>query len=145
MRTKKLNLKSIDNKRFVMRVFAVMIPIMLQNGITSFDNMLDNVMVGNIGTAEMTGVSVAGSLIFIYNLCVFGAVSGAGIFGAQFYGKGDVEGVRQTLRFKMIMSLVITAAASVVIVFFGDSLTVLFLEGEGDPALAEAALASAHE
>ena len=145
MRTKKLNLKSIDNKRFVMRVFAVMIPIMLQNGITNFVNMLDNVMVGNIGTAEMTGVSVAGSLIFIYNLCVFGAVSGAGIFGAQFYGKGDVEGVRQTLRFKMIMSLVITAAASVVIVFFGDSLTVLFLEGEGDPAVAEAALASAHE
>ena len=69
------------------RVFTLAIPILLQNGITNFVNMLDNLMVGRIGTAEMTGVSVSGQLVFVFSLCIFGAVSGAGIFSAQFHGK----------------------------------------------------------
>ena len=86
--------KYIGNKAFYKSILVLMIPIMVQNGITNFVSMLDNIMVGRIGTVEMTGVAVANQLIFVFNLCVFGAVSGAGIFGAQFFGKNDVEGVR---------------------------------------------------
>ena len=79
--------KLIGTKAFYKRVFALMLPIMLQNAITNFVNMLDNVMVGQIGQVEMTGVAVANQLIFVFNLAIFGAISGAGIFTAQFYGK----------------------------------------------------------
>ena len=92
----------IGDKAFYKHVLALTIPIMIQNGITNFVNMLDNVMVGRVGTLEMTGVAVANQLIFVFNLCIFGAISGAGIFGAQFFGKGDNEGVRQTFRFKIV-------------------------------------------
>ena len=95
-----------NNNHFYRRVIALMIPVLLQNGITNVVNMLDNVMVGRVGTAQMTGVSVASQLIFIFNLTIFGAVSGAGIFGAQFFGSGDIEGLRQTFRFKIIMGIV---------------------------------------
>ena len=61
-----------------------MLPVLIQNGITNFVNMLDNLMVGRLGDAETAAVSIASMLIFIFNLCIFGAVSGAGIFGAQF-------------------------------------------------------------
>ena len=79
--------KYIGSRDFYRHVLAISVPIMLQNGITNFVSMLDNIMVGGAGKVEMTGVAVSNQLIFVFTLCIFGAVSGAGIFGAQFYGK----------------------------------------------------------
>ena len=86
----------IGTKDFYKRVIALTLPIMIQNLITNFVNMLDNVMIGKVGTVEMVGVAISNQLIFVFNLCLFGAISGAGIFGAQFYGNKDNEGVRPT-------------------------------------------------
>ena len=72
---------------------------MIQDGITNFVNMLDNIMVGRIGTEQMSGVSIANQLFFVFNLCVFGGFSGIGIFTAQYFGKGDIKGVRDSMRF----------------------------------------------
>ena len=94
--------KLVGDRAFYKRLFALALPIMIQNGITNFVNMLDNIMIGQVGTVEMNGVAVANQLFFVFNLCIFGAVSGAGIFGAQFFGKGDAKGVRDTFRFKLI-------------------------------------------
>ena len=100
--------KFFGTKDFYRHLMVLIIPIMLQNGITNFVNMLDNVMVGQVGTAEMTGVAVSNQLIFVINLCIFGALSGAGIFGAQFFGKGDHTGLKHTLRFKIIFCSLLT-------------------------------------
>lgn len=131
--------KYIGDKAFYKFVLAIAVPIMLQNGITNFVNMLDNIMVGNIGTAEMTGVSVSNQLIFVFNLCLFGAVSGAGIFGAQYYGKNDQKGLRYSLRFKLILCLVLTAVCIALFLTVGDDLIRAYLRGESenvDPAVA---------
>ncbi len=128
----------IGDKGFYKYVLAIAIPIMLQNGITNFVNMLDNIMVGRVGTEAMTGVSVTNQLIFVFNLCLFGAVSGVGIFGAQYYGKKDNEGLRNSLRFKLILCIVITVICSGIFLLFGDGLITAFLEGEAetvDPVL----------
>ena len=89
------------------RMILIAVPIMIQNGITNFVSMLDNIMVGRVGTLQMTGVSIVNQLIFIYGLCIFGAMSGAGIFTAQFYGKKDKDGVRSTLQYKIVTSLIL--------------------------------------
>ena len=123
--------KYFGNKNFYKHILLVMLPIMVQNAITTFVNMLDNLMVGRLGTLEMSSVSVANTLIFVYNLSVFGAVSGAGIFTAQYHGKEDHEGVRNTFRFKLIISLGLTLFACLLFVFIGDSLVSLYLQGEG--------------
>ncbi|MBQ8894734.1 MAG: MATE family efflux transporter [Clostridia bacterium] len=115
-----------------------MLPIMVQNGITNFVNMLDNIMIGRVGTPEMTGVAITNQLIFVFNLCIFGAVSGAGIFGAQFFGKGDYEGVRYTFRFKLLFGGLITLAGILLFVFCGDFLLNQYMQGEQgltDPTL----------
>ena len=88
----------------------IALPIMLQNGITNFVNMLDNIMVGRVGTDPMTGVSIVNSLLFVWNLCVFGGLSGIGIFTAQYCGKGDDEGVRRTFRLQIILSVLLVLA-----------------------------------
>ncbi len=137
--------KFIGDRAFYKSVFAITMPIMIQNFITNFVNMLDNVMVGMVGTAETTGTAIANQLLFVFNLCIFGAVSGAGIFGAQFYGKEDHTGVRHTFRFKMIFCTALCLIGMAVLGFFGEPLIHLYLKGEGDVADAAAALSFAKQ
>ena len=99
METQNRGLKSylFGDKAFYKAVFAIVVPIIIQNLITSFVSLLDNVMVGQLGTAQMSGVAIANQLIFIFNICIFGGISGASIYGAQFYGSGDYEGMRAAM------------------------------------------------
>lgn len=129
--------KLIGDRAFYRRLFAVMTPVLVQNVITNFVSLLDNVMVGQVGTEPMSGVAIVNQLIFVFNLCIFGGLAGAGIFTAQFYGKGDSQGVRDTFRIKLYI------AAGSLIVFIllfltnGENLISLFLhEGEEDLNLA---------
>ncbi len=124
----------IGDKKFYRTVLALVLPIIAQNLISNFVNLLDNVMVGQVGTLEMSGVAIANQLIFVFNLAIFGAVSGAGIYGAQFAGAKDWEGLRQTFRFKLLVSFGITIVGVSVIVLFDNPIISLYLTGEGNPA-----------
>ena len=121
-------------------VLTVALPMMIQNAVTNFVSLLDNIMVGRVGTLQMTGVSVINQLLFVYNLCVFGAVAGAGIFTAQFYGQKDDEGIRQTFRFKILMCAVIAAIGVSLLLIKGENLIGLYLRGEATAAERAAAL-----
>jgi len=124
----------IGDRAFYKMLLRVVVPIIIQNFITNFVGLLDNIMVGRIGTEQMSGVSISNQFIFIFNLCIFGAVSGAGIFTAQFYGSGDHEGVRNTMRFKILITLLLGAFATVLFGGWGQPLTSLYLKGEGSAA-----------
>lgn len=135
----KLIKKFIGDKAFYRSVLSVAVPIMVQNGITNFVGLLDNIMVGQTGTEQMSGVAIVNQLMFIYYLCIFGGLAGAGIFTAQFYGTKDYEGVRSTFRFKLWMGLVLTVASIEIFYNFGNQLILKYLEGSndgGDMALA---------
>ena len=122
-----------DNRQFYKRSLAVALPMMIQNGITNFVQMLDNVMVGQVGTIPMSGVAIVNQLMFVFNLCVFGAASGAGIFTAQFKGREDHAGIRHTFRFKLIVGALLSAAGIGIFLTFGKDLISLYLTGEGTP------------
>lgn len=127
---KKLN-RFFGNKAFYAMVLSVAVPIMIQNGISNFVGLLDNIMVGKIGTEPMSGASIINQLIFVYNLCIFGAVSGAGIFTAQYYGQNDDEGIRNTFRFKFWIGTVLTAITIALFCVLKEPLITLYLKGEG--------------
>ena len=122
----------IGNRAFYAMVLAVAVPIMVQNGITSFVNLLDNIMVGRVGTEQMSGVAIANQLIMIFDLGIFGGLSGAGIFAAQYFGSGNLEGVRNTFRIKLYIGLAVVLTAVAVFLFFGRDLVMLFLQGDAD-------------
>ena len=123
--------KLIGTKDFYRHLLIIAIPIMIQNGITNFVGMLDNIMVGQVGTNQMSGVAIVNQLLFVYNLCIFGGISGAGIFAAQFYGKGDHKGVRECFRFKLIIVAVLTLLGILTFVVAGPSLIQLYLHEDG--------------
>jgi Na+-driven multidrug efflux pump len=95
----------IGDRAFYAMVLAVAVPMVLQDGITTFVGLLDNVMVGRTGTEQMSGVAITNQLMMIYNLCIFGGLSGAGIFAAQFFGHSDMEGLRNAFRCKLYIAL----------------------------------------
>ena len=132
--------KFIGDKAFYKMVLMVAIPIIVQNGITNFVGLLDNIMVGRVGTEQMSGVAIVNQLLMIYNLSIFGAISGAGIFGAQFFGCKDHKGVRHIFRFKAYACLLITLIGVGILYFRGEDLIRLYLHDEGGGQSLDAAL-----
>ena len=126
--------KYIGDKAFYQKVLTITIPILIQNVITNFVSLLDNVMVGRLGTEPMSGVAIVNQLLFIFNLCIFGGISGAGIFAAQYHGTGDVDGVRNTFRMKALIVLVLTVIALIIFALCGPQLISMFLH-EGEESL----------
>ena len=119
--------KYFGDKNFYKTVMSVAVPIMIQNFITNFVSMLANLMVGSLGTEQMSGVSIVNQLIFVFNLAVFGALSGAGIFTAQFFGKNDPDGIRYTIRYKVIVTLLLFGVAIFIFNVFEEPLINMFL------------------
>ena len=123
-----MNLRSyIGDRAFYRKLFSVLVPILIQNLITNFVSLLDNIMVGQVGTEPMSGVAIVNQLLFVFNLCIFGGLAGAGIFTAQYYGKGDNEGVKNTFRAKLYIALLAAVLFTAAFVLKGDALIRLFL------------------
>ena len=128
----------IGTKAFYKSVLTLLIPIIIQQFITSFVSLLDNIMVGSLGTEAISAASISNSVLMVHMLAIFGGMSGASIFGAQFYGKGDMDGMRYTFRYKMYFGVLCSAAAILVYLLCGQNFIDSFLRGEsngGDMAL----------
>ncbi len=123
--------KFIGDKKFYKMVLAIAVPIMIQNGVSNFVNLLDNLMIGHIGTNALSGVAIANQIMFVFYLLIFGAAAGVGIFTAQYYGMGDDEGVRYTFRFKIIINVFLTILSVIFFMIMAPTLISLFLKGEG--------------
>ncbi len=119
--------KLIGDRKFYKAVLSIALPIMAQNGISNIVNMLDNLMVGRIGTEQLSGVSIVNDLMFVYQLCLFGAISGAGIFTAQYYGQRNNEGIRDTFRIKVIICGIIMLLGLTVFGLWNRPLISLYL------------------
>ena len=119
--------KLIGSKGFYKMVLAICIPIVIQNGFTNLASLLDNIMIGQLGTLSMSGVSITNQLLQVFNVTIFGAMSGPGIFMAQFYGKRNKEGVENCFRIKLIIGIIIALLAIFLFYTFGQQLISLYL------------------
>ena len=79
----------VGDRVFYRTLLAIVVPVIIQNGISNFVNLLDNLMVGALGDAQMSGVSIANQLVFVFNLTIFGGLAGPGIFGAHYFTLND--------------------------------------------------------
>lgn len=135
--------KFIGDKKFYKMLLMVVLPIILQQFITQFVGLLDNLMIGNIGSSEMTGVSLGNQLLFVSNLCIFGALSGASIFASQYYGAEDKEGYKQTFKFKWVVGLLIFVFTTFIFIIFNEGLLSFFINSkDGDYSNPEVVLQS---
>ena len=140
MNTLTLKNKLIGDKNFYRRVIAIVLPLIIQNTITNVVSLLDNVMVGSIGTLQMSAVAIVNQLIFVFNLCIFGGLAGAGIFSTQYAGANDNEGVRHCFRMKVYIGAAMFVIASIIFTVLSAPLISSYLAEGTSPADASATL-----
>ncbi len=125
--------KLIGTRDFYKRVIAIVLPMIIQNTITNVVSLLDNVMVGRLGTLQMSAVAIVNQLIFVFNLCIFGGLAGAGIFSTQYAGVEDHDGIRHCFRAKTVIGIVIFILSLIVFLSFPHPLIKMYLN-EGTSA-----------
>lgn len=130
----------IGDKSFYARVVTILVPIIIQNTVTNVVSLVDNVMVGRVGTLQMSAVAIVNQLLFVFYLCIFGGLAGAGIFAAQFAGADDNKGVMHCFRMKIYIAAAMLAVAFVVFLLFPEKLVEMYLAEDSTPADAAATL-----
>ena len=136
---KKLIQTYLPDKRFFRQILSIAMPMMIQNTFTNLINLVNNVTVGRLGTEQLAGVAVANQLMSVYIMCIWGAMSGAEIFGAQFHGKKDTDSMRNTFRFMLLVAFLVSAVSAAIFLVWGEPLIKLYIysDAEGsDTALA---------
>ncbi|MBR5459448.1 MAG: MATE family efflux transporter [Clostridia bacterium] len=130
----------IGDRKFYKTALAIAIPLAIQEIITNIVSLLDNVMVGRLGTLEMSAVAIINQLFFIVNLSIFGALSAAGLFAAQYVGAKNENGIRHCFRIKVIMGLLILLLTFLVLGLFPSQLINLYIADDTLPADAAATI-----
>lgn len=95
----------LKDKRFWSLMLNYGLPIAIQNLILNSLTLVDNILIGGLGDANIAAVGVANKLTFIFSVFLFGINSGANIFSAQFWGKKDLKGVRKVLGLSLMISI----------------------------------------
>jgi putative MATE family efflux protein len=126
----------IGDRAFYKTLFTVAAPLILQQLITTSVQLVDNVMVGKLGEEAIGAVSVVNQLYFVVILITFGALGGAGIFTAQYFGSKDFDKLKQTFRFKLLIGFMIAILSFVIFSLFGKSLVMIFTDNPNTISLA---------
>ncbi len=126
----KLKKRWIGDKAFYHATLVIAVPTIIQQLVTSFVNMLDNIMVGQTGTLQMSAVSISNQMITIFNLAIWGSISAVSIFGAQFNGKKDYDGARNCFRLKLVIELLFALLGILIFIFFHTNFISLYLHSD---------------
>ncbi|MCU0104642.1 MATE family efflux transporter [Acholeplasma vituli] len=122
--------KFIGSKAFYREVLAIVLPIMLQQGITTFVGLLDNIMVGNLNENAIGGVAAANQIMFIVTICFIGGLAGPGIFIAQYFGAKDENALKQAFRAKVILAALVTIISMGILFIFKEPMIQAFAKND---------------
>ena len=111
---------AIGDRVFLRRLLALALPIAFQNFLGTSLNMVDTLMIGQLGESSIAAVALGNQIYFLLILTLFGVGSGASIFAAQYWGNKDTRGVQQTYGLALCVALVAAAVFSGVTIFAGS-------------------------
>ncbi len=126
--------KYLGNGQFYKKALAIALPIMLQQLVQSLVSLIDNFMVSGLGDVSMSGVNVAGQVLFIFMVFTNTICISGGIYLTQFSGAGNPEGMQQAFRFKVIICLLSLIPYFLVCLVFPRQVMSLMLIGNTEAA-----------
>lgn len=115
-----------SGKDFYIRLGTIALPIIIQNFIASSLNMVDTVMIGKVGEAQIAAVGIANQFFLLFNLAIIGIHSGCGVFISQFWGKGDRDNIRKVLGIGLLISSAVALVFTAVALLFPESIISVF-------------------
>ena len=93
------------DRRFYSSMLQLAIPITIQQLISSSTNLLDVLMIGQLGETSIAALGLSNQIFFLLSLFLFGISSGSAIFTAQYWGKGDMVNLRKVMGIGLTMAL----------------------------------------
>lgn len=90
---------------FLRKAVTIALPVAMQGMLNTLVNLVDNLMIGNLGSTAIASVGLANKVFFVFTLLVFGVVSGSGVLAAQYWGNGDVKNIRKVLGLALVIAL----------------------------------------
>ena len=121
-------MKFWKNKAFLKSMFAIAIPIALQNLVSSSLNMVDTLMISSLGKASISAVGLANQVFFFYILISFGINSGSSIFISQYWGREDIKSIRKVLGLALSMSALVGIIFTIIGFFFPECIMKIFIQ-----------------
>lgn len=118
--------KMWKDKDFFRAMFAIALPITLQNLIASSVNMLDTLMITSLGEASLAAVGLANQVFFFYSVTVFGVSTGSAVFIAQFWGKKDKDNIRKILGLSLSIASLIGVIFTIAALFIPNRIMMIF-------------------
>lgn len=119
-------------KSFYKKFFILMIPMALKELISSLVNLVDTIMVGQLGETSIAAVGIANQVYFLFTVFLFGMSCGAGVFASQFWGAGDTKNMKRVLGLNLILSV------SLALIFITGIFTIpsqIFRQFTADPTV----------
>ncbi|OHY93039.1 MATE family efflux transporter [Vibrio rotiferianus] len=110
------------DKAFLRRLVAIALPITLQSIMFSSRGLVDVLMLGQLGEAEIAAVGVAARATFVTTIMLVGVTTGGALLTAQYWGAGNKEGVRQSTSLTWLISMVFAAFTVLLFVFFPEAI-----------------------
>lgn len=90
---------------FLKKVMTIALPVAMQGMLNTVVNLVDNLMIGSLGSTAIASVGLANKVFFVFTLLVFGVASGSGVLAAQYWGNQDVKNIRKVLGVGLVISL----------------------------------------
>lgn len=116
------------DREFFRAMLALAIPVAFQQLITASLNMIDVLMVGQLGETSVAALGLANQIFFLLILFLFGVTSGMAIFTAQYWGKGDVENIRRVLGLCLAIAIAVSAVFTLVATLLPATLMSIYTE-----------------
>ena len=123
-----MNLSFFRDKEFFRAMLALAVPVAFQQLITAGLNMIDVLMVGQLGETAVAALGLANQIFFLLILFLFGVTSGMSIFTAQFWGKGDTEHIHHVLGICLIVSTSVSLLFSLAATLIPETLMKFYTE-----------------
>ncbi len=129
-----MSLSFFRDKAFFRAMLALAVPVAFQQLISAGLNMIDVLMVGQLGESSVAALGLANQIFFLLILFLFGVTSGMSIFTAQYWGKGDTENIRKVLGLCLTISVSVAALFSLAATLIPEKLMSFYTE---DPEVIE--------
>lgn len=115
-----------QRNNFYSEMMGIALPITLQNLIANSVNMLDTLMISSLGDASLAAVGFANQVFFLYSVTVFGIVTGASVFIAQFWGKRDRDNIRKVIGISLLVSSLLGLIFTLAVLLFPEAIMEIF-------------------
>ncbi len=100
-----MSLTFLKDRSFLREVLTIALPISFQQLINASLNMIDVLMVGQLGETSIAALGLSNQVFFVFILLLFGTTSGMAIFTAQFWGKQEIDPIRKVLGMSILTTV----------------------------------------